>query len=468
MLTFNNFSLQSTQHFINGKWEPSVLGNSYTNLNPANGSIIGHAAEGSAVEISLAAKVAHLCHHKEWRTVDASKRNFILFKTGELIANHTDFLASIETMESGRPIRDTLAEIQTAAEIFKNHIHTPLVNMGTLEPLNHNYRVLRIAPYGVVGIITDSAGSFLSAAIKVVSALGSGNTVVLKPSKYTPCAVTVMATICKEAGLPDGAFNVVIGGTKSGAALLSNPLIDKIVISCNPFISSCNVDCCTEKNCYLERYETVAHIVFKDADLDVASDAIVQSLILNMGNISKSKITTFVDKKVYNALIDRLSEKVTKIIVGDPQCPETQVGPLVSKTDLDRLVAKIETSRKKGADLVTGGRFLKGHGNPGFYYQPTLLVNNTNSSLISSNVFGPFMEVNHFYNYKDLLMSLRNFGNIKGLSLWTKDHESVDTMGTYINPRYIWINKYLDNDPLLVLEETKEKMFKQASIFPSF
>lgn len=465
MLSFYNFSLQSTQHFINGKWEPSVLGNTYINLNPSDETVIGNVADGSAVEISQAAKAAHLCFHQAWRTLDPNERNFILFKAGELITNNIDMLADIETMESGRPIRDSLTEIQTAAEIFKSYQQNPLVSTGT-SPLSNSYRVFRTAPYGVAGIITDSAGSFLHTAIKVVSALSFGNTVVLKPSEYTPCSVTAMAKICKEAGLPDGAFNVVIGGRKSGAALRSHPLVDKVIVSCNPSNPPCDIDCSTEKNCYIERYRTVAHIVFKDADLDLASDAIVRSLVLNMGNISKSKLTTFVDKAVCNSLVAKLSEKVNKLVVGDPRYPETQVGPLVSKGSLDSLETSIETSIRKGASLVTGGQSLRGERNPGFYYLPTLLINNDNNGgLVNSNVFGPFMEVNHFNNYKDLLVSLRNIGDIKGLSLWTKDHNLVDAMLNYVNPQYIWIYKHPENDPWLVLENIREQMFKQVSIF---
>lgn len=463
MLTFNNYvPLRYTQHFIAGKWEPSVLGSSYINLNPSDENIIGYVADGSAVEISLAARSAHLCFHKIWSKLKPGERNIILFRVGELISNQIDLLANIESMESGRIIRNTKAEIATAADIFRSCQDTSLISIKNLPISSGQNIIFTAAPYGVMGIITDFAGSFLSAAVKVASALGSGNTVVLKPSEHTPCSVLVMAKLCQEAGVPDGAFNVVIGGRKSASALFSHPLVDKFILSGNSSVSINNI---MEKDYYLERYETVANVVFHDADLEIASEAVLQCLLFNQGNVGKNKSITFVAKQVFKDFVDRLSEKVNRLKIGDPRCLDTDLGPLISQNELDILHNNIEISLKNGAELITGGQSLRRKTNAGFYYLPTLLINNNSTSnLVTQNIFGPYMEVNPFQRLKDLLMSLRNLGNIKALSLWTTDYQFVDTMRKYINPRYIWVNKCPENDPRLMLEASREQMFKQASI----
>ncbi|MHB1420504.1 MAG: aldehyde dehydrogenase family protein [Bacillota bacterium] len=465
MVTFNNISLRYTQHFINGRWEPSVLGNSYINLNPSNETIIGYVADGSGVEISLAARAAHLCYHKIWRKISLSERKVILFRAGDLISNQADYLAEIESMESGRTLIETRAEIETAANIFRNCPDAVNLNLGALSVLENRNSIFSAVPFGVIGIINDFAGSFLSTAIKVAPALSCGNTVVLKPSEFTPCSVLLMAKLCQEAGLPDGAFNIVIGGRKADAALYSHPLIDKVILYKDEYKIFPNIRF-IESNYYVEKYEAVANIVFHDADLEKASDSVIHCLILNRGNICKSKFITFVDRRVANDLIDRVLNKIDKLIIGDSRCPETVIGPLVSQDQLAKLQNAIEGCLDKGSELIAGGQSFKGETNAGFYYLPTLLLNtDSNRSLSQENVFGPYMEFNFFQNIKDLLITLRNFRSIKGVALWTGDSRTVNMLIEYANPRYIWVDKCPDNNYWHVLEIINGEVLKQSRMF---
>lgn len=444
------------------------MGNSYINLNPSDETIIGYVADGNGVEISLAARAAHLCYHKVWRKFSPGERNVILFRVGDLISNQVDYLAEIESMESGRTVKETRVEIETAADIFRNCQDTSNISLGALSVLTNRNRIISAVPFGVIGIINDFACSFLSTAIKVASALSSGNTVVLKPSKHTPCSVLLMAKFCQEAGLPDGALNVVIGGRKSDATLCSHPLVDKVILYNDDYKMFPNIKL-MESNYYVERYETVANIVFQDADLEKASNAVIHCLILNRGNISKSKFLTFVDRRVANDLIDKVLNRIDKLIIGDPRCPETVIGPLVSQDKLTKLQNGIEECLNKGAELITGGQSLRGKTNAGFYYMPTLLVNtDNNSSLVQENVSGPYMEVNFFQRYKELLVTLRNFKSVKGVALWTSNYQLVSMLAEYVNPRYIWVNKCPENNPWHVLESIKQQVLKQASIFINY
>jgi aldehyde dehydrogenase (NAD+) len=438
--------VRQTQCFIGGKWVPAASGKTFETIHPATEEVIAEVAEGDAADIDAAVEAARdQFDGGEWSRMDARDRGILMYKLADLIEQEADELAALETLDNGKPIRDSrAADIPLVIDCLRYYAGWADKIQGATIPVRGEYfTYTRREPVGVVGQIIPWNFPALMVAWKWGPALAAGCTIVMKPAEQTPLTCLRMARLAQKAGIPDGVINVVPGyGPTAGAALTKHPGVDKIAFTGEggtaKIIQRSALE--TMKRCTFELGGKSPNIVFADADIESAVEGAHFGLYFNQGQCCCAGSRLFVEERVHDDFVDRLQEKNKVRKLGDPFDPETEQGPQVDKAQFDKILSYIDAGKKEGAKLVTGG---KRFGDAGYYIEPTLFTGvQDNMKIATDEIFGPVMSVLKFKNIDEIIQRANRTNYGLAAAVWSRDIAKAHKLAAGIRAGTVWINCY--------------------------
>src|ERR1700724_3110471 len=388
---------------IDGRWLAAASEKTFEVKNPANGAPIARAAEGDKADIDAAVRAARRAFESgPWPAMTPSERSKILWRIGDLISKYQDELAELESLDNGKPMTVAkAADVPLAADIFQYMAGWCTKIEGKTIPLSvlytpgvkyHSYT--RPEPIGVVGQIIPWNFPLLMAAWKLAPALATGCTVVLKVAEETPLSALRLGEILQEAGLPPGVVNIITGfGETAGAALAGHPSVDKVAFTGSTEVGKLIVKAAARdlKHVSLELGGKSPNIVLQDADLDVAIPGAANAIFFNHGQCCCAGSRLFVQEKSYDRVLEGVSKAARSIRLGPGLHPQSEMGPLVSKTQFDRVTGFLRSGKEEGARTVCGG---KRHGGSGYFVEPTVFVDTRpNMKIVQEEIFGRVLTV---------------------------------------------------------------------------
>lgn len=450
-------------HFINGEYKISNNDRQMTVVNPANEEVIGHATLGSKEDVHAAVAAAKKAfhHNSPWRKMSPDDRGQILYRLAGLITEHAETIAQLVTLENGKLIKDARSsDAGGAAKTFRYYAGwTTKIEGETLDLSQpqkggkQNFAFTKREPIGVVAAIVPWNFPVSIAAWKVAPALAAGCTIVLKPSEETPLSALLLAELAMEAGMPEGVFNVVLGdGVTTGAALTSHPDIKKVT-----FTGSTNTGKIIGKTALdnvvgasLELGGKSPAIVFDDAvDFDAAAKGVAAGIFRNQGQVCVAGSRAYIHKKVFDKVLTDICHVAEKMKISHGFDTTADLGPLVSKSHLNRVSTYIEKGQQEGATLVSGGQ------NPmekGYYLQPTIFSATDNQqTIIQEEIFGPVLVAIPFEDIEDALQKANDSQMGLAATVWTKDISKAMTMINRLEAGVVYVNSPVRSDPNLPL-----------------
>jgi aldehyde dehydrogenase (NAD+) len=435
-----------TQMLIDGKFRDSKSGKTFATINPATEEVIAQVAEGDAADIDLAVKAARKAFDSgPWRKTDARDRGRLLNKLADLIEQHFDELAELETLDNGKPINESRnADLPLVIDCLRYYAGWADKIHGQTIPIRGNYFCYtRREPVGVVGQIIPWNFPMLMVAWKWGPALAAGCTVVLKPAEQTPLTALRMGELAMEAGFPAGVINVVPGfGETAGAPLVAHKGVDKIAFTgestTGKLIMKNAAD--TLKRVTLELGGKSPNIVFADADLDSAVEGAMLGLFLNQGQCCCAGSRLLVQEPVYDAMVERLAERTKKRQLGDPFDAHTEQGPQIDEAQFKKILSYIHKGKEQGARCVTGGERF---GKKGYFVKPTVFADVKDSMAIATDeIFGPVMQVLKFKDVEEVVERANTTDYGLAAAIWTRDIGKAHGIANRLRAGTVWINCY--------------------------
>jgi aldehyde dehydrogenase (NAD+) len=431
--------------FINGQWRPSVSGKTFATINPANGSLLAHVAEGDAADIDLAVQAARQALDTgPWSSMDAADRGRLLLRLADLVESRSGELARLESLNSGKLLKDATGDVQGAANTLRYYGGWADKIEGRTLPVRGQFLSYTLRqPVGVVGQIIPWNFPLLMLAWKWGPALACGNTVVLKPAEQTPLTALRLAALAAEAGFPPGVINVVNGyGETAGAALVAHPGVDKIAftghVDTARIIQRAAAD--TLKRVTFELGGKSPNIVFADADLDAALAGATHAIYFHGGQCCTAGSRLFVEAKVHGEFVERLTAAAARRKLGDPLEPATDQGPQVSQEQLDKILGYIELGQRQGATLRTGGRRVGEHG---FFIEPAVFDHvDDNMAIARDEIFGPVVSVLPFQKTDEVIRRANDTYYGLAAAVWTKDIDKAHLVAQRLKAGTVWVNCY--------------------------
>lgn len=420
-------------------------------INPATGELVGSVPDTLPEDVDGAVAAARdSFESRSWRGLEPAKRERILWKIGELIADRRDSLARTISIENGKTLREAAgADVLPAADCFRYYAGWVRKIHGETIPVDGPYlNYTRREPVGVVAAIVPWNFPLQIAAWKIAPALAAGCSVILKPSELTPLHALELAGICAEAGLPAGALTVVTGyGETAGEALALHEDVDKIsftgsIETARKLVQSSSVS--NLKRLSLELGGKSPLIVFPDADFDTALKAALWGIFGGKGEVCSAGSRILVHADLYPRFVDELAAKARALRLGDPLDPRTQMGALISGRQMDRVLDFIESGKSDGARLVCGGeRDNEGAKARGFFVKPTVFADVASEMRIArEEIFGPVVCCLPFRDAEDAIRIAN--GTVYGLAagVWTRDIALAHRMAAEIKAGTVWVNSY--------------------------
>jgi aldehyde dehydrogenase (NAD+) len=443
--------IRFTECFIGGHWVPSSSGGTFPTTNPATEEVIAEVAEGTAEDVDRAVRAARDAFDDgPWPHFSARQRGRLLYRLADLIEQESAELAALETVDNGKPIRDSRGfDVPATVDTFRYYAGFADKIGGQTIPLPGNYfTYTRREPVGVAGQIIPWNFPMLMVAWKWAPALAAGCTVVLKPAEQTPLTALYLAHLAQEAGFPDGVVNVVPGdGPHTGAALVRHPGVDKIAFT-GEYRTAQQImaDAApTLKRLSFELGGKSPNIIFADADLDAAVAGSHFALYFNHGQCCCAGSRLFVEDKVYDRVAEMLASRNQNYHVGDPLDPHTDQGPQVDRAQFDKIMGYIELGKQQGAQCVTGGRR---YGDRGYFVEPTLFTDVSDDMKIARDeIFGPVLSMLRFADVDEVVRRANKTFYGLAAGVWTRDVKKAHYLASKIRAGTIWVNCYDVLDP---------------------
>jgi aldehyde dehydrogenase (NAD+) len=427
--------------FINGQWVKPAKGKYFDTINPANEKRLARVAEATQEDVDKAVKAARVAYDKYWSKMSAADRGKYLFRISRMIQEKARELCIIESMDGGKPIRESrTVDVPLAAAHFFYYA-------GWADKLDYAFPNRKPQSLGVAGQIIPWNFPLLMAAWKLAPALATGNTVVLKPAETTPLTALKLAEIIQEADLPPGVVNILTGAGATGAAIVQHPGIDKIAFTGSTDVGKIiqNAVAGTGKKVTLELGGKAANIIFEDATLDQAVEGIVNGIYFNQGHVCCAGSRLFVQEGVYDAVVRKLKDRMSTLIVGDPLDKNTDVGAINSRGQLDTIERYIKLGQEEGAQFYQNNCALP---SKGFWCRPTLFLDASQSHrIVQEEIFGPVLAVQTFRTVEEVIEKANNTPYGLSAGVWTDKGSKIFQMTSKMRAGVVWANTYNKFDP---------------------
>lgn len=450
--SLQSFLAHPKELLIGGVWQAAKSGKTFDVFDPATDQVIARAAEGDAADIDAAVAAARRAFDSgPWSKMTASQRGSLIWKIGDLIEQNADELASLETLDNGKPLSVArAADVALAADMFRYMAGWATKIEGNTIPLNVPYApesefhgfTLR-EPIGVVGQIIPWNFPLLMAAWKLGPALATGCTVVLKPAEQTPLSALRLGELICQAGIPDGVVNIVTGfGETAGAAIAAHPEIDKVAFTGSTEVGKLIIQASTGnlKKVTLELGGKSPNIVYDDADLDTAIAGAADAIFFNQGQVCSAGSRLFIQQGIYDDVVAGVSEIADQMTIGSGFDAGTQMGPLVSREQFDRVSGYLKSGIADGAQATAGGAALD---RPGYFVRPTVLKNaSADMSIVREEIFGPVVAAMPFRDDSELVGRANDSAYGLAAGIWTRDISKAHRLAKAVKAGTVWINCY--------------------------
>jgi aldehyde dehydrogenase (NAD+) len=439
------------RHYIGGRYADGSSSTHIEVRNPATGETLASVPDATQEDVDHAVSAARASfENQSWRGKNASEKERILLRVADLMEQHKEALAALESLENGKTYREALrGDINPGIDSFRYYAGAVRRICGETIPVDGpflNYTLRE--PVGVVGAIVPWNYPTCIATWKIAPALACGCSVVLKPSELTPLTALKLAELCTEAGIPEGVLNVVTGyGTTAGEAMARHMDIDKISFTGSIRTARSLLKASAESNLKrlsLELGGKNPNIIFADCDFDQAIDAAFWGIYANKGEVCSAGSRLLVHESVHNEFVDKLVSRAKEMKVGDPFDSSSEMGSQISEPQMQRILGYVRAGKEEGADLACGGvRDTQGSNAIGFFIKQAIFTNvNPKMKIAQEEIFGPVLSVVRFKNEEEAA-KIAN-GTIYGLvsAVWTRDIRVAHRMAAQIKAGSVWINTY--------------------------
>ena len=433
--------------YINGQWVPASDGKVFTAYNPATGEKLAECAEATKEDVDAAVKAAWAAF-PAWRDMGIAERAGILEKIADIIDENAELLATIESMDNGKPIRETMAiDVPYSSDHFRYFAGAIRVEEGKASVLDGNMMSLILRePIGVVGQIVPWNFPFLMAAWKLAPALAAGNCIVFKPSSTTSLSVLTLVKLIGHL-LPPGVLNVVTGGgSRSGQYMLDHPGFRKLAFTGSTEVGLDVAKAAADKliPATLELGGKSANIYFDDCKWDMAIDGLQLGILFNQGQVCCAGSRVFVQEGIYDKFVEAAVKAFNSVNVGDPLDPNTQMGAQVDQGQLRKIMSYVNLAKEEGATIACGGEpYTDGACATGSFMKPTLIVNATNDMRVAQEeIFGPVAVVIKFKTEEEVIAMANDSVYGLGGAVWTRDINRAIRVARGVETGRMWVNTY--------------------------
>lgn len=453
---------ESTEHirlkkqynlFINGKFVAPTSKKYYSTINPATEEKIAEVAEANEKDVNIAVNAAKNAYEKVWKKMPAAERGKYIFRIARLIQERAREFAVIETMNGGKPIRESRdIDIPLAANHFFYYA-------GWADKLDYAFPNKKPKSLGVAGQIIPWNFPLLMAAWKIAPALATGNTVVLKPAESTPLTALKLAELIQESGLPDGVVNIVTGFGNTGAAIVNHPLVNKVAFTGSTEVGKIIQKSIagTNKKITLELGGKAANIIFEDAPIEQAVEGIVNGIFFNQGHVCCAGSRLFIQESIYDTVVAKLKKRMETLIVGNPLDKNTDIGAINSKEQLQKITDYIKIGTEEGAEIYQCNNTLP---SKGFYCKPTLFLHTSQSHrIVQEEIFGPVLAIQTFRTTEEVIEKANNIPYGLSAGVWTDKGSRIFNLTGKLRAGVIWANTYNKFDPVSPFGGYKESGF---------
>ena len=432
--------------FIGGRWVEPSTGGYFSTINPATEEPIAEVAAGGEAEVNRVVAAARR-GFDVWSAMKPADRGKKIFRIADVMEQRAEEIALVESLDTGKPLSFTRTrDVPFAIDLLRYYAGWASKIYGTTLPTDGSALACTVRePVGVVAIITPWNSPLILSLMKIAPALATGNALIHKPASWTPLSALKFAEFCEAAELPEGVYNVICGsGETVGSRLVGHPGVEKVSFTGETTTGAAIMEkaAATIKRVSLELGGKSPHIVFADGDLDQAAIAAAKGFCLNSGQICWAGSRLFVEDKVHDEFLSKLTASVKQEwVVGDPMDAKTRLGPLISASHLERVLGYVEAGKKEGAKLVMGGD--RPPMKRGYYLNPTVFDRVENSMTIArEEIFGPVLAVIPFKEFSEVIDQANDtiFGLASGV--WTRDMKKAYRAARALKAGSVWVNAY--------------------------
>jgi aldehyde dehydrogenase (NAD+) len=427
--------------YINGKFKPSENGRSFHTINPATEEKLAEVSEASEKDVNRAVRSAKEAYEKVWSKISPKERGKYVYRIARLIQERAREFAVIETMDGGKPIRESRdIDIPLAAAHFFYYA-------GWADKLDYAFPGRKTKPLGVAGQIIPWNFPLLMAAWKIAPAIATGNTVVLKPAETTPLTALKLAEVIQEADLPPGVVNIITGAGETGAHLVNHPKVNKIAFTGSTEVGKIIQKSLagTGKSYTLELGGKAANIIFEDAAIDQAVEGIINGIFFNQGHVCCAGSRLFVQESIADELLRKLQDRMATLIVGDPLDKNSDIGAINSKDQLEKIKIYEKIGVKEGGSIYQPDCTLP---KKGFWYPPTLFTDVSQSHrVVQEEIFGPVLAIQTFRTVDEVIQKANNTPYGLSGGVWTEKGSKYFKVTKAIRAGVIWANTFNKFDP---------------------
>lgn len=428
--------------FIDGKFVKPSKGKYFATTNPATEQVLAMVADADASDVDKAVKAARKAYENVWKKTTPRERGKYIYRIARMIQERAREFAVIETMDGGKPIRESRdVDVPLAANHFFYYA-------GWADKLEYAFPNRNPQPVGVAGQIIPWNFPLLMAAWKIAPALAAGNTVVLKPAETTPLTALKLAEIIQESGLPDGVVNIITGAGATGAAIVNHPGIDKIAFTGSTGVGKIimNAVAGTNKKTTMELGGKAANIIFEDAPIDQAVEGVINGIFFNQGHVCCAGSRLFIQENVADKVIQKLKDRLETLMIGDPLDKNTDIGAINSKEQLATINKYIKIGINEGAEIYQSSCNLP---KKGFWCKPTLFINVAQSSrIVQEEIFGPVLTIQTFRTIEEVIEKANNIPYGLSAGVWTDKGSKIFNLTTKLRAGVVWANTYNKFDPV--------------------
>jgi aldehyde dehydrogenase (NAD+) len=422
--------------FINGKWQKPDSGAYFDTINPANEKQLSRIAAANEKDVDRAVRAARQAYENTWKKMPASERGKYIFRIARMIQEKARELAIIETLDGGKPIRESRDfDVPTAAQHFFYYA-------GWADKLPYAFPQKKVESLGVAGQIIPWNFPLLMAAWKIAPALATGNTVVLKPAETTSLTALKLAEIIQEADLPPGVVNIITGAGPTGAALVNHPNVNKIAFTGSTDVGKIiqRAIAGTSKRSTLELGGKAANIVFEDAPIDQAVEGVINGIFFNQGHVCCAGSRLYVQESIAKEFVRKLKDRIATLIVGDPMDKNTDIGAINSKSQLETILKYIQIGKKEGSNIYQPSCHLP---KKGFWCPPTLFTDVAQSNRIAQEeIFGPVLAILTFRTDDEVIEKANNSPYGLSAGVWTDKGSRIFNLTRRLRAGVVWANTY--------------------------